>query len=502
MRLGEILVLVSAIGLIVWRFNRADQQRMVNLSFGGLLLAALIFHLGIEGERWQMWPAYAFAAGVLIIGLIGLRRTVDVQSPVWRRGLRISISLGLALIATALPVLLPVFVLPAPTGPHAVGVHDFALTDSSREDADAPDPKTKREIMIRAWYPISDVRNPVVPMLSGKLAAEVSKVFSPIPGVAMMSHLTLIPTHSHLDAPVLSGTDKLPVVIFSPGLYSFVAQNTSLMEELASNGCVVLSIGHPYTAAALEFPDGRVVTKGALPKYKDIDHFIALSKVSMQAPTLKERRNALIEMGNQDPLRPVLQVWVDDTEFVIDMIDRAQTVTEFAFLNDRMDENRIAVTGMSFGGATAAQVCYKDPRCKVGVNLDGSEYANLLGKALPVPFLMEYDEQNIWKGRGNNDLFYDDPMNLQSSKVERIILKGTAHSDMSDATQLALPLLKPYVGLGSDDGAVIIHVLDTVTPRFINQVLLARPLPANGLLDGVPGVYPQDYRAALADRVQ
>ena len=129
-------------------------------------------------------------------------------------------------------------------------------------------------------------------------------------------------------------------------------------------------------------------------------------------------------------------------------------------------------------------------------------YANLIGKALPVPFLMKCDELNMWNGRGNNDLFYDDPVNLQSSKVERIILKGTAHSDMSDATQLALPFLKPYLGLGTADGAVIIHALDTVTTRFINHFLLTRPLPESGLLDKVPGVYRQDCKAAVADHVR
>ncbi|MDE0063240.1 MAG: hypothetical protein OXU72_10690, partial [Gammaproteobacteria bacterium] len=45
--------------------------------------------------------------------------------------------------------------LPVPSGPHALGVVDFELTDNAREETFAPG--TPRRIPVRAWYPASSV---------------------------------------------------------------------------------------------------------------------------------------------------------------------------------------------------------------------------------------------------------------------------------------------------------------------------------------------------------
>ena len=45
--------------------------------------------------------------------------------------------------------------LPEPSGPHAIGVVDFELTDNGREETFAPG--TPRRIPVRAWFPASSV---------------------------------------------------------------------------------------------------------------------------------------------------------------------------------------------------------------------------------------------------------------------------------------------------------------------------------------------------------
>ncbi|HEX4207404.1 MAG TPA: hypothetical protein VHZ51_25030, partial [Ktedonobacteraceae bacterium] len=48
-------------------------------------------------------------------------------------------------------------VLPAPTGPYAVGRMEYDWTDQSRVDPLAPHAGTKRELVVWAWYPAAHV---------------------------------------------------------------------------------------------------------------------------------------------------------------------------------------------------------------------------------------------------------------------------------------------------------------------------------------------------------
>ena len=60
---------------------------------------------------------------------------------------------------------------------------------------------------------------------------------------------------------MLGGDAPLPVIFFSHGLISHLAQNTALMEHLASLGYVVVSIAHTYDAAPVLFPNGDVIAR-------------------------------------------------------------------------------------------------------------------------------------------------------------------------------------------------------------------------------------------------
>ena len=62
----------------------------------------------------------------------------------------------------------PMFELPAPTGPHRVGVKAFALVDESRHGLLGTPASEPRRIPIRVWYPASDeAQGPTRPYLEG-----------------------------------------------------------------------------------------------------------------------------------------------------------------------------------------------------------------------------------------------------------------------------------------------------------------------------------------------
>ncbi len=70
-----------------------------------------------------------------------------------------------------------------------------------------------------------------------------------------------ISSHAIDRAPIASSRTPFSIVTFSHGLGSTGFQYTVLIEFLVSHGYVVASIEHPYTAKAIWFTDGRVITQ-------------------------------------------------------------------------------------------------------------------------------------------------------------------------------------------------------------------------------------------------
>jgi predicted dienelactone hydrolase len=111
-----------------------------------------------EGPRWQLVPAYALAG---LVFLVWLPRT---SKPAGRPGARertrrLAAGLGVGLgilglaVSVALPMILPVFGFPHPTGPYAIGTSTYHWADAARPEVFAADPHDRRELMVQLWYP-------------------------------------------------------------------------------------------------------------------------------------------------------------------------------------------------------------------------------------------------------------------------------------------------------------------------------------------------------------
>src|SRR5205085_1979378 len=53
----------------------------------------------------------------------------------------------------------------------------------------------------------------------------------------------------------------------------------------------------------------------------------------------------------------------------------------------RLDMTRVGVFGHSLGGATAAQFCSEDSRCKAGIDIDGSLHGSVGQEGIHKPFM-------------------------------------------------------------------------------------------------------------------
>ena len=106
-----------------------------------------------------------------------------------------------------------------------------------------------REIYTQVWYPAklkgSEKRDIYIPG-----AKKFSKIFATSQGISwfpfVLNHLGKTRTNSYLNAQIEVSGVRYPVVVFSHGLGQFYKFNTILIEELASNGYIVIAISHPY----------------------------------------------------------------------------------------------------------------------------------------------------------------------------------------------------------------------------------------------------------------
>src|ERR1700752_2902882 len=138
-------LLITAAWLVVTNTTRATRATSFKLFLAGLGVAALAFALG--QARIHMVPA---AVVFIVLSLFLLRRG---YSHLAVRSVGILLGSIFVAISVLFVLALPVVTLPAPDGPHAVGVTSFTLVDPSRDDALFGAPGRPREIYVQVWYP-------------------------------------------------------------------------------------------------------------------------------------------------------------------------------------------------------------------------------------------------------------------------------------------------------------------------------------------------------------
>jgi predicted dienelactone hydrolase len=466
------LISILLIAGAPWRRGGERALPALLIALGASIAIIALF----DPMRWQLWPLFALIALGLLLGLWRWRRGQKPRAW-WVRGIEGILAIGLSAIA-ALPLLVfPPFDLPKPSGPMKVGVTDLVVADSSRED---PYFGGKREFAVRAWYPtVEGWEGPIAPYQSA--AFSHSAMFGPLKSF-MFGHLHRVGTQGYLDAPV-NGTN-LPVVVFVHGYNAFLAQNTTLAQDLASHGYVVLSVGMPGDAVAVEFPDGRI-------KEFNNRRFLAntgpLYEVypEMHSNPPSERVLALVRqvIAKTPVIDEALRLQVTDVRYLLDLVERGG----LGRLDGHLDASRIALSGQSFGGSVAGQACYDDARCKAAVNLDGMQFGDLVGTELgkPVMFMENGDQTGPWL----NDMSYRAPKRPEGApEVIYLRVEGAKHVDFADFT-LASPLLKRYVPnkvLGKIDGERMLALTSESVLVFLDRHLRGQPARLQTVVDKWP----------------
>ncbi|MFT4737511.1 MAG: hypothetical protein ACI92W_001625 [Paraglaciecola sp.] len=200
-----------------------------------------------------MIPAY------LVIFITGWRvAAVKNGNPSRLTFLRVSgyiILILLIALGWLLPMLLPVFSLPASSGDYSVGTR-MIYHQSDRDEIITEDPDDKREFTYKIWYPSdADISRLKAEKYIDKGSRSDFATKYGLLGSAL-NYLDSVSTYAYENVEVAKG--PFPVLIFSHGYGSKATGYYSLLTELASQGYIIVNMNHTYESLGTTFPDGRI----------------------------------------------------------------------------------------------------------------------------------------------------------------------------------------------------------------------------------------------------
>jgi len=490
MRIFEILTLGTLFLALAVRFWPVEKRPSWTNYLSGMAVLLILIHVVIEGYRWQMVPAYALTALLFLSSLRQLLGKKAILPIGWGRkianGIGLSFGWVIFAIAAALPALFPVFQLPKPGGEFMVGTTSFVFIDDSRPETFTPDPDDKRLIYVQVWYPAE----PTVGVEPVGMWVDPEKITSALASDFLVpefvfSHLELIKSNSYLDVPFARQEKPYPVLVFSHGYdVGFFAQNMVQMEELASHGYVVFSVGHAYESSMVLDQQGQVIgmndaqVEAFYQEAEETNEAYAKTYYLTGDEQIQAARAWLdaTPIGNRS-----VQIWAQDTQFLITQIEQINNNQMESPFAGHLDTARIGVFGQSFGGATAFQVCAIDPRCKAAINIDGTQWGTLLESPLQAPFLMMYGEKT--------DRLNDWVINTSPASGYSLRVNGASHINFTDFNLIS-PLFKiPQLGiLGEIDTRQMERIINAYTLAFFDQTLKGIPSP---LLQSANPDYPE-----------
>jgi len=247
---------------------------------------------------------------------------------------------------------------PIPSGAYAVGKVARELTDPSRTNRYGI--PTNSSFMCTIWYPADPPAAETLPAPYTDVAVVADSIINngfgwPVQWVTVMTNCV---AQAYANVPMISGTNRFPIIIYSHGLGTDRTINSQITVDLASHGYVVASVDHVDCHCTV-FPDARGV--------------VYPPSVNHDAALLQSRTN--------------------DLACLIESL--AAFDNGDAILAGRLDLGKVGAMGWSWGGTTAGEFARVDSRISCAAlldpGIDGTVVAPLYSLGLRKPFLTMSD---------------------------------------------------------------------------------------------------------------
>lgn len=210
-------------------------------------------------------------------------------------------------------ILFPQYTEPQVTGSYTVTTSQYTWTDESRIETYS-DTGENRSITVKFWYPTE--------------------------------------------------AGSYPLVVFSHGSTGVIDSNTSTFTELASNGYVVASIGHPYQAMMVEDVNGNITP---------IDMEFLNQVMGDNGKDTPEHNKAVYEMSQE-----WMAIRTADMNFVIDTT-LTKHANEEAGPFSSINPEKLGLFGHSLGGATAVGMGRQRTDIDAVIDLEGTMLTEYTG---------------------------------------------------------------------------------------------------------------------------
>jgi dienelactone hydrolase len=324
-------------------------------------------------------------------------------------------------------------VLPVPTGKYSVGRITYYLLDSSRNDERGTQKDHKREFMVQVWYPAPSGSKgkpaawllPEWVRLGNNYSDLLAKSRDPLARKDVDAFLASVVVQAQEDVPVASSPKPFPVILLAPGSISFPSKYSSLAEDLASHGFVVVGDVPVGNGIKVPFPAGNV-TSG----YRG----------------------------------EMFTLWAGDLIFELDQL-KTWNETQGHLLFGRLDLEHVGAFGHSAGGLIVARIPRMDMRVKAVALLDPGYVSPEDGEAIPVLILKsDHSDSPNSREKAKSETEY-----AQKAKPGiQMKLFGAEHASFTD-----LAVIQAFDRPG--DGKALNDTTRAVLRAFFGQYLSGTP---------------------------